>query len=578
MSENAYILGAYPFSSEFRKQLLELVGAAPKFISVGELRGMGMRKMLAFLRDMNSDAILYIPLEDPQSETLFPLLLGLVSLSSVKRVAVIGPDGSVRNVGMGEIVSSIVRVALGTLNGVIALIRCELNSRFLLLRKRLDTQVQESSNRVLYLNANYWFGLRVGGSVGHVAGVANALADSGYCVDLASANPQTMLRPQINQVPLAVLHAHGYPQELNFLRFHHSAINCLKDYGRSKYRFLYQRMSLLNFSGVVLSRLWRIPLVLEYNGSEIWVGRNWGQSLRFSKLGTRIEDVNLRLAHRVVVVSKVLEEEVVVRGVEPSRVVCYPNCVDPSHFNPETVPRSETKELREHHGIAEDEIVVAFVGTFGAWHGAPVLAECIKELVDHRFDWLVGHKVRFAMIGDGAKMHEVKMFIGGPEYRRWVVFPGLVPQHETVKYLAACDILVSPHVANADGSRFFGSPTKLFEYMAMGKGIIASDLDQIGEVLSDGIRIWTPEKSHGSNPTAILVRPGHTEDLAAAIRLLVDNPELRREIGTRARDEVLRHYTWSHHVAKILDSLSKMQFNESQNAAAITAPDAATIP
>ena len=52
-----------------------------------------------------------------------------------------------------------------------------------------------------------------------------------------------------------------------------------------------------------------------------------------------------------------------------------------------------------------------------------------------------------------------------------------------LKDLAACDVLASPHMGNPDGTRFFGSPTKLFEYMAMGRAIVASDLEQIGEVL-----------------------------------------------------------------------------------------------
>ncbi len=52
-----------------------------------------------------------------------------------------------------------------------------------------------------------------------------------------------------------------------------------------------------------------------------------------------------------------------------------------------------------------------------------------------------------------------------------------------------------------DGSRFFGSPTKLFEYMAMGKGIVASRLDQLAEVLEHDQTAW-------------LVTPGDVEELA----------------------------------------------------------------
>ena len=54
--------------------------------------------------------------------------------------------------------------------------------------------------------------------------------------------------------------------------------------------------------------------------------------------------------------------------------------------------------------------------------------------------------------------------------RKRVIFTGPVEHGEVPALLDACDILASPHVPLTDGSEFFGSPTKLFEYMAMGKG------------------------------------------------------------------------------------------------------------
>jgi glycosyltransferase involved in cell wall biosynthesis len=102
-------------------------------------------------------------------------------------------------------------------------------------------------------------------------------------------------------------------------------------------------------------------------------------------------------------------------------------------------------------------------------------------------------------------------------------------------------VLVSPHVPNADGSPFFGSPTKLFEYMAAGKAIVASDLDQIGDVLRDGL--------------AVLVRPGDVDDLVRGIGEAVDDPALRAQLGERARQRVLERYTWEHHVDAMLERL-----------------------
>ena len=73
---------------------------------------------------------------------------------------------------------------------------------------------------------------------------------------------------------------------------------------------------------------------------------------------------------------------------------------------------------------------------------------------------------------------------------------------------------------NPDGTPFFGSPTKLFEYMAMGKGIVASDLEQIGEVLEHGRTAW-------------LVPPGDVDALADGLRRLIDDPALARDARRR---------------------------------------------
>lgn len=110
--------------------------------------------------------------------------------------------------------------------------------------------------------------------------------------------------------------------------------------------------------------------------------------------------------------------------------------------------------------------------------------------------------------------------------------------------MAACDVLVSPHVPNPDGTPFFGSPTKLFEYMAMGKGIVASDLDQIGEILEHGQTAW-------------MVKPGDVESLAEGLRVLIEDEDLRKRLGQAARQEVVGKFTWKQHTAKIIDKLKQ---------------------
>jgi glycosyltransferase involved in cell wall biosynthesis len=110
--------------------------------------------------------------------------------------------------------------------------------------------------------------------------------------------------------------------------------------------------------------------------------------------------------------------------------------------------------------------------------------------------------------------------------------------------LAACDILVSPQVRNKDGTPFFGSPTKLFEYMAMGKAIAASNLDQMGEILQH-------EK------TALLYEPGDTEALQRVLVRLMTDKDLCRTLGENAHQEVLQKYTWRLHTQKIIEALKQ---------------------
>ncbi|MBI2563899.1 MAG: glycosyltransferase [candidate division NC10 bacterium] len=313
------------------------------------------------------------------------------------------------------------------------------------------------------------------------------------------------------------------------------AIEALQGLGTPPPDFVYQRYSLLNSSGAEVAGRLGCPFVLEYNGSEVWIARNWSTPLFFEGLADRIEQANLRAADLTVVVSRALRDEVVARGVPPERVLVNPNAVDPTSYH----PGIDGGSVRRRLGLT-GRLVVGFIGTFGPWHGAEVLAQAVRPVTAQL------PEAHFLFIGDGSGMPAVQAIIAGDGVGSRVTFAGLVPQEDAPAYLAACDILVSPHVGNPDGTPFFGSPTKLFEYMAMGKGIVASDLDQIGEILSHGKTAW-------------LVRPGDPEDLAAGILALARDPGLRRALGEAARDEVVAKHTWKAHVERLLVKMVELQ-------------------
>jgi glycosyltransferase involved in cell wall biosynthesis len=554
-------ISGYPLSGEMRVRLARELGIE-QFLTLSELRQ--RRSLLRMISDLRGTCVerVVVTLEDESSTALLPILKGVALLIGAGRREIVGPDLRSRPFSRFDAVASLLKFASASFAGVVTGI-CNYFELSGLLKARRMNPRKAGDLRVLFLNANLWFGLKAGGSVGHISGVVNAFMDSGAQLIFATVGGRLLVDQRAEVVTLHAPAAFGAPFELNYHRFHRMVCGQLLTLAaEGQFGFIYQRLSIGNYSGVALSRRLSVPLIVEYNGSEAWVARHWGRALAFHELAARAEEAMLRHAHLVVTVSEVLRDELRDRGVEPERIVCYPNCIDPDTFTPERFPDECTRRLRVSLGIDEDAIVVTFVGTFGQWHGAEKLAAAISRLSGERLSWLKARKVRFVFVGDGLRMPLVKETLTDAALAGIVTYTGLVPQVEAPRYLAMSDVLVSPHVANADGSRFFGSPTKLFEYMAMGKAIIASDLEQIGQVLRPGLRadnlIAKDPCASDDQLLAVLTEPGNVEHLAHAIEFLVEHPRWRVLLGANARREVLTRYTWRHHVDAIVSGARRV--------------------
>ena len=393
----------------------------------------------------------------------------------------------------------------------------------------------------LYLRTDLSFGVRAGGSVAHTAGVVNELdAFAGPVIVLTTDDIPT-LKPGVDVHHIAPSESFWNFKELPTFLLNDAfdaAATAVFECGRCSPAFVYQRYSLNNYAGITISRRYRVPLVIEYNGSETWMGRHWTRPLKYERLSQRIEQLNLSSAELVVVVSRAMRDEVVGRGIDPASVLVNPNGVDPNRYRPDVDGRA----VRERYALGPF-VVVGFIGTFGPWHGADVLARAIVKLLEEHP--ALAETVRLLMIGDGAGMAAVRRILVEGGAMKVAVFTGLVPQEHGPEYLAACDILSSPHVRNPDGTPFFGSPTKLFEYMAMGRGIVASNLEQIGEVLDHGRTAW-------------LVPPGDVDALASGLKRLIDEPGLRAALGVEARHEVVERYSWREHTRRTIERLTEI--------------------
>lgn len=564
MSRDAtLILSLTPLPPEQRAMYERRFGEPIEFSEVASLRRRGLAASLRELRSRRCARV--VVTGDAGDLRLFRDLLALTALIVPSRERWVEAAGlPPAPIAVGQVPAVLFRIGFGIFLGVWALWANEMLASGAFLLRRSRPQIDASLLGCLYLKPTLMFGTPVGGSVGHVAGVVNSLSRCGIHVSLMTSSSQPLVDGGVRQVRVDPSFLAAFPHELNFHRYSRIFTRAAARFIRKgRPDFIYERYTLNDLTGLRLRRRFGLPLVLEFNGSEVWAQKHWGRRLRFEGTALRIERANLLEADLVVVVSEEVRKQAVEAGAPEERVLVYPNCVDPNVFDPALFDEKSRREVRHRLGIPDEADVFTFVGTFGRWHGTDVLASAIRRLLESDQPWLSSRNLHFLFVGDGELAPKTREILGRDLGRPFVTLAGYRPQNETPAILAASDILLSPHVPNADGSAFFGSPTKLFEYMAMAKPIVASDLDQIGHVL----RGWKPGEAAPKGPrdgaAAILVEPGDVASLVEGIRraAALAGPD-RREMGDRARRLVLASYTWDRNVRAVMERLSGARARE----------------
>jgi glycosyltransferase involved in cell wall biosynthesis len=375
-----------------------------------------------------------------------------------------------------------------------------------------------------------------GGMAAHTRGFASAAHSLGHRIKFVTSSTSGVDQSEeaLRIPPPRALSATRVLLELSAnLVFTFRALHWLDNRPRDEFDFIYQRYNRFNWTGAVLSLITGLPLLLEFNGSEVWISRHWDPVGLLSLLA-RFEQVNLKAADLIFVVSDVQKRTLIDSGVDHNRILVNPNGVDTETFRPHCGGGS----LREALGVQRSTLV-GFAGTFGPWHGAEVLAQAATRFA-------AGSSVHFLFVGDGERRKMAEAAISEAVAKDIVTFTGKVNQQDVPRYLDACDILVSPQTSMPDGSEFFGSPTKLFEYMAMAKAVIASRLGQMAQVIED-------------SENGLLVEPGDPDKLADAIRRLASDEALRTRLGLAARSRVETSFTWRQNAMRVFTAAASLR-------------------
>lgn len=196
------------------------------------------------------------------------------------------------------------------------------------------------------------------------------------------------------------------------------------------------------------------------------------------------------------------------------KVTVIPNGVD----RPSSLPEKRWEQAAQH---------LIYAGSLFAWKGVQELVEAAAQLPGHCLTLIGGSPEGVARLRAQAS----------PEGAR-IDFPGMLPHPEVMKRLAGACIAILPNRPDTDSD--FTSPIKLFEYMAAGCAIVASDLPALREILEDDDAVW--------------FAPGDARSLAEAIARLAGNPALACRLGERARNKSAA-YTWDARARRLLDAI-----------------------
>ena len=332
-----------PLSARYAGRLRKRLGCAFEQVVVSDVGG--AVAALRLFRGLAADT-LYVPVVDETARGHLPLLKCLCLLVGGGKRFVVNPDFLVWEFGPLDCVYDALRLGGGVLGGCVALIGEWFRLGALLRVPRIAVH-DTGSTSVLYLETDPRPGARVAASAAHMRTVVGALLERGRTVDFAAAEiPEGLPRSKGLGVRLMdPLHTYVFPWSLNAYRHNSKLVAAVRRLRPARYAFIYQRLVPGTVAGVVLSRLRRIPLVVEYRDSP--GSRAADPRPSFRRLGASAQAVCLRHAHRIVAVSDGARAELIAAGVEPGRIVLYRGggaFFDPARILPEPMAPAPVAE------------------------------------------------------------------------------------------------------------------------------------------------------------------------------------------------------------------------------------------
>lgn len=234
----------------------------------------------------------------------------------------------------------------------------------------------------------------------------------------------------------------------------------------------------------------------------------------------------LPLCSGVVAISGGVRDDLVECGARPDQVTVEHDGFDTARFA--SLPSRAA--AREQLGLPLEQPIAVYTGGLLAWKGADMIVEAARLVP----------QVQFVIAGgQAADVAKLRERAGTLENLR---IDGFQPPERVALYLAAADLGLAPNRSQPAISSKYTSPLKVFEAMAAGLPLVASDLPSLRDILTHDRDAW-------------LVAPDDARALAEGVRRLVADPDLRRRLGSTLARRSADH-TWDARAARLVAWMS----------------------
>ena len=222
----------------------------------------------------------------------------------------------------------------------------------------------------------------------------------------------------------------------------------------------------------------------------------------------------------IITLSKRTASRLVDFGVAPEKITSIPSGVDVDVFKPSKDPH-------------EDEHNILYFGPISSFRGIDVLLEAFAE-IRQRFA-----SARLVILARGAKPDSRWVKKAGSSANLEIV-GGTLDQGDVVRYLQRSSVVALPF-------KFWPQvecPSTVLEAMAIGKAVVTTSIGAVPEIVT-------------SNENGMVIPPNDSKRLARVVVELLDRPEVREEMGRKARERVERFYDWQVVTENTMKILSK---------------------